>query len=259
MTLEEVSARLYCSMSKISRIETGRVAATVRDVRDLLDLYSVHGQERERLLALAIEARRKGRWRHVFKGVPDPRAFFELEGFATKISLYESLLVPGLLQTKDYFSLIVASAFPSISSDELERLIELRLLRQSTLVSENAPIVEVVLDEAALHRLVGGSPVMLRQLDYLVERARMPNLTFQVLPFVAGEHGGMVGPFTILDLPDTADPTLVHLEHLAGNLYVERRDLVAAYKLLFRRLQAMALTPEQSVDLLTELAEQLRL
>jgi transcriptional regulator with XRE-family HTH domain len=257
LTLEQVAERLFCSMSKISRIETARVTATVRDVRDLLDLYAVEGQQHEDLLRLARLARQKGPWWHAFKGVHDARTFFELEGFAVSISIYECLLIPGLLQTRAYVALILASAFPDLSPQEVERLVELRLLRQSTLTGDDAPSLEVVIDEAALHRLVGGPQVMGRQLHHLVEAAEMPNVTFQVLPFIAGEHGGMAGPFTILRFPEDADRGLGYLEPRSGELYLDRPDHVDAYERLFRSLQARAMTPDASISFTAELARRL--
>lgn len=113
------------------------------------------------------------------------------------------------------------------------------------------------MDEAALHRLVGGPHIMGRQLRRLAEVAQLPNVTFQVLPFVAGEHGGMVGSFTILRFPEEEDRGVVHLEPRSGELYLDRPDQVGAYERLFRSLQAIAMTPDASVALVSELARRL--
>ena len=257
LTLQQIATRLYCSTSKISRIETARVTASVRDVRDLLDLYAVDGQQRDDLLQLALEARQRGPWWHAFKGVQDVRTFFELERFAVSICNYECLLIPGLLQTRAYVQRILTSFSPQLSPSEVERMVELRLLRQSTLAGADPSSLEVVVDEAALHRLVGGHEVMSTQLRRLVEIAHRQNVLLQVLPFSAGEHGGMAGSFTILRFPEAVDPELVHLEPPSGELYLERQDLVATYERLFRRLQARALPPDQSIALVTRLERSL--
>jgi hypothetical protein len=136
-------------------------------------------------------------------------------------------------------------------------MVELRLLRQSTLAGADPSSLEVVVDEAALHRLVGGHEVMSAQLRRLVEIAHMQQVLLQVLPFSAGEHGGMAGSFTILRFPEAVDPELVHLEPPSGELYLERQDLVATYERLFRRLQARALPPDQSIALVTRLERSL--
>jgi transcriptional regulator with XRE-family HTH domain len=257
LTTDQVAAQLYCSPSKISRVETARVTAMLRDVRDMLELYQVSGQQQEDLLQLAREARQKDAWWHSCRDVPDVRTYMSFEKAAASIHVWESLIIPGLLQVEEYARLITRIIFSNLGEQELERHVELRMARQELLFRDEAPAVWVVLDEAALQRLVGMPTIIRHQLHHLTETARMPNVTLQVLPFRAGAHGGMIGPFTILGFPDSADPEVVHLESPTGDLYLDSTDQVHRYRILFKQLQVSALTPDESTVLLVDLAKKL--
>jgi transcriptional regulator with XRE-family HTH domain len=198
LTTDQVAGRLFCSPSKISRIETARVTGTLRDVRDMLELYEVSDQQRTDLLQLALEARQKDAWWHSCRDVPDVRTFMGFERATDSIRVYESLIIPGLLQVEHYACLITRSIFPTLNHETIKRHVELRLARQALLASDDAPTLSVVLDEAAIQHLVGMPHVIRDQLRHLTGAAHMPNVTFQVLPFAAGAHGGMIGPFMIL-------------------------------------------------------------
>jgi hypothetical protein len=131
------------------------------------------------------------------------------------------------------------------------------MARQSLLVTDDPPTLQVVLDEAALHRLVSRRQLIREQLKRLIEAAAMPDVTLQLISFEAGPYGGMTGPFTILSFPDPADPPVVHLEHPTGDLYLDSADQVRRYRILFEDLQAVAATPDESITLLVEMAEAL--
>jgi hypothetical protein len=115
----------------------------------------------------------------------------------------------------------------------------------------------VVLDEAVFHRLVGGAPVMRRQLDQLVMVAGLPNVTLQVLPFAVGAHPGMDGSFAILCYEDPADPDLVFAENAAGGLFLEKDEELRRYHFIFDHLRASALPPDESVAFLATRAKEL--
>jgi transcriptional regulator with XRE-family HTH domain len=191
MTSEQVSAHLGCTPSKISRVETASVRANPRDVRDLLDLYRVNGRLGEDLLRLAQEARRKEDWWRAYRDVPDVRVYIALEQAASSILAYETLGIPGLLQVEGYARRITRAIFPDLDDRKVERLLELRMARQSLLDVDDAPTLEVVVDEAAIRRLTSQRELMWEQLKHLVDAAGRPNVTFQLLPFSAGPHGGM--------------------------------------------------------------------
>src|ERR1051325_4118372 len=131
LTIDEVGEKLECSASKISRIETGHVGVTPRDVRDMLELYAIDEDQREALVQLAREARKKGWWHaynEVFTG-----SFVGLESDAASLHTHQALLVPGLLQTEHYIRTIMRAVRPDAGEEELERRVVARLTRQRLL------------------------------------------------------------------------------------------------------------------------------
>jgi transcriptional regulator with XRE-family HTH domain len=246
LTIDRVAAALECSDSKISRIETGQVSATPRDVRDMLEIYGVDPQQRDELIQMAREARQKGWW-HAFGGIPVP-AIVGFETAASSMSLYAALLIPFFFQTPDYARAVLRAVRGDLPSTELERLLELRMARQSLLNQDEPPLLWVVLDEAALRRRVGGAETMRAQLERLQQAALLPNVTLQVLPFSGGEHAGMDGGFTIIGFAEEADPNLVYIENITSDLYVEDAAEVRKYDLSFDHLRASALSPTDSAQ-----------
>ena len=246
MTIEEVAAALECSDSKISRIETARVGATPRDVRDLADLYRVDDAQRERLITFAREARQRGWW-HAYGGDRTP-ALVGYESAATALYVYSALLVPGLLQTERYARAVLADLALDLGGDEVDSTIGLRKERQERLKAGTTKFTAVV-DEAVLQRLVGGRDVMRQQLEYLAEAADQPNITLLMLPFSARVVPGVDGYFTIIDFADPDDSDVVYLEGRFNSTYVssvENPDELHAYKETFRRLRGASLSPAAS-------------
>ena len=253
LTVERVAERLLCSPSKVSRMETGHGIATARDIRDLCDLYGVTDEaERDRMTALAREGKRRGWWQSYDLGYG---TFVGLEAEAVAISDFQSSVVPGLLQTADYARAGHEAYLPRLSADQIERNIEAKLKRQSLLTQASPPTFAVVMDEAVLHRVVGGPQVMGAQLDRLIEAARLPNVAMQVIPFAAGYHPGLESNFNILDLPAPA-PSVVFVEGLAGSIYFERPDDLKRYREVFERLQTIALSPKDTINAITKIKAQ---
>lgn len=255
LTIERVAKSLECSDSKISRIENGQVGASPRDVRDMLGLYEVDAQQRDALIEIAREARQKGWW-HAYRDVPVVPASIGLEEGATALRMYAALLVPGLLQTRDYAIAVLRALQPSLAAEQFERWVDLRLRRQSLLDRVGAPTLWTILDEAVLRRPVGGAEVMRDQLRRLVEDSERPNVTLQVLPFAAGEHAGMDGGFTIFGFARSADSDVVHLDNSSGDLYLEDPEEIRRYNEVFDQLKTAALRPDDSLALVVGLSRQ---
>lgn len=254
ITIDTVAERLECSASKISRIETGHTSATPRDVRDMLTVYGVVGDEREELVQIAREARQKGWW-HPYSAVLTG-AYVGLEQAARSIRTYEQQVLPGLLQTEDYARAMIRAARPDITLDEVDRRVRVRLNRQSLLVQDDPIDLWAVLDEAVLSRPVGGDKVMRAQLERLLDATDLPNVTVQVLPFEAGAHAGMDGTFAILDFPEPGDPDIVFVENATGGLFLEKSDELRKYIFIFDHIRAAALRPDESVAMIAKLTKE---
>jgi transcriptional regulator with XRE-family HTH domain len=254
VTIDHVAERLECSGSKISRIETGQTGVTPRDVRDMLSIYGVDLEYAETLLRIAREARQKGWWQ--LYGDVLTGAYVGLEAAADRVRSYEALVVPGLMQTEDYAQAMIHAARPDISLAEVEKRVRVRMSRQSLLTQDDPLDLWVVLDEAVLHRPVGGAEVMTRQLLHLVQVSELPNVTLQVLPFAAGAHAGMDGTFTILLYDESADQNFVFAANAAGGLFLEKDDELQRYGFIFDYLRANALRPADSASMIVKLAKE---
>jgi transcriptional regulator with XRE-family HTH domain len=256
VTREEAGYSIRASESKISRMELGRVSFKSRDVADLLTLYGVTDDaEREPLLGLARSSGRAGWWHSYSDVLPSWfQTYVGLEAAAERIGTYELQFVHGLLQTEEYAHAVVVSGHKGEPSrSEVDRRIALRLARQKLLVSESAPHLHCVLDEAALRRPYGGPGVMDEQLQMLLEFSEYPNITLQVVPFARGGHVAESGAFTLLRFAEDELPDLVYLEQLTGALYLDKREEVAAYQVVLDRLAAEALDASGTRRLIDEL------
>lgn len=255
ITIETVADRSGFSSSKVSRIETGHIGASPRDVREMLAIYGVHGTDADDLVQVARDARGKGWW-HLY-GPILTGAFVGLEAEATAIKAYEAQLVPGLLQTPMYAEQVIRAAKRDIGAEELARRVELRMKRQSLLIQDEPLELWIMLDEAAVHRVVGSAATMRDQLRHLVSTMGLPNVTVQVLPFSAGAHAGMDGNFTVLEYADAPELDVVFAENAAGGLFLEKEDEIRRYREIFGDLRSSALSPGASAELLAERAREL--
>lgn len=227
-------------------METGQRGATARDIRDLCDIYEVTDPaERERLARLAAEGKQQGWWQA-----------HDLDYFATYVGLeeaaiavrgYQSSVIPGLLQTPAYARAMAEVIVPEVSPSRVDELVTVKMRRQA-LLSKDPPLpLSVILDEAALHRVVGGPQAMRAQLDHLVEAAGLYGVTIQVIPYSTGAHPALESTFSILDF-DEPVPSVVYVEGLIGFIYVERSQDVARYERVFGRLREIALSPKRSLE-----------
>lgn len=258
-TCEQVAEELDCSDSKISRVETGGLKARPRDVRDMLDLYGVARERRDKLITLARESSRRKSWWHVYEDVVTEwfSVYVELETEARSVRNFEPLLVPGLLQTERYARAVIQAADPSAAESEVDRWATLRNKRQDLLTQEKPLHLWAIVDEAALSRPIGGSDVMAEQLEHLRRAADGPNITFQVVPFGIGAHASLSGPFHILEFPDPEDHDVVYLENQASGLFLEDPEKVRGYCQTFDHLRAAALRPDESARLVADVVERL--
>jgi transcriptional regulator with XRE-family HTH domain len=251
LTTEQAADAIRASHSKISRIEHGRVSFKERDITDLLTLYGVHSPaERLAVLTLAKEANMPGWWAGYSDILPHwLEPYFGLEAAATFIRAYELQFVPGLLQTPDYARSVIQLG-NAVSEDEIARRTEARIGRRTVLDRPDPPRKWAVVDEAALRRPIGGRAVMRGQLRHLIEMADHPAVTLQVLPFGAGGHRALGGPFTILRFaePDLRD--VVYIEQLTSALYLDKPTEVDSYLEVMEQLCLQAEPVDKTPDIL---------
>ena len=252
---EQAGEAIRASEWKIYRLENGQVGFKERDIVDLLSLYGVADQDEvASAVALALQANAPGWWHHYGDLLPHWfRAYVDLESAATLIRTYEGQLVPGLLQTEDYLRAMIGGARPDTSPEEIQRRVALRLTRQTLLERADAPRLWAVVDEAALRRPVGGAEVMRAQLERLIEAAKLPNVTLQILPLAVGAHPAMVGAFSILRFPDEELPDAVYLEHLTSALYLNKREEVDQYLHVMENVCIHSAPPDNTVEILTKI------
>jgi transcriptional regulator with XRE-family HTH domain len=243
LKVRHVAQRLECSVSKISRIETGLRGVHARDVRALCDLYGVDNKTREHLLQLASEGKQQAWWQPF--GLPYSR-YVGLEAEASLISDYRLDAIPGLLQTADYARAIVNAAVPRWVPEIVKQRVDGRLARQQILTRPNdRPTFQAVVDESALHRVVGGPEVMAAQLAWLLEVSAIPNVDLRVIPYSAGALPAGT-QFIILNfkLPDV--PDVVFIEGLTADQYLDDPEDVEAYSTTFRALRELAVDEGQA-------------
>jgi transcriptional regulator with XRE-family HTH domain len=254
MTTEQAADSIRSSHSKISRMEHGRVGFKERDIGDLLTLYEVtEGTEREALLSLAREAKTPGWWQGYTDILPHwVEPYFGLEAAASFIREFELQFVPGLLQIEEYARAVIRLGnLPS--EDEVVRRARARVSRQEILRREQPPKFWAVIDEGVLRRVIGGPEVMRAQLRHLIEMCDHPAVTLQVLPFSAGAHRAMGGPFTILrySAPDLRD--VVYIEQLTSALYLDKPADVDAYLEVIEEVSLQAKPASATPDLLRQI------
>ncbi|MET9487504.1 helix-turn-helix transcriptional regulator [Nocardia sp. NPDC006630] len=255
ITREAAGEHIRGSHAKISRLELGRTGFKERDIRDLLSLYHVDDPgEREQFLDLVRKANEPGWW-HRYSDLLPPwfETYLGLEYAAKSIRTYEGQLVPGLLQTADYARSIVALGH----DEDGERRVSLRRHRQELLTRPSAPSFWAVLDEAVLHRPVGGAAVLREQINQLIEMSQLPNITIQVLPYSAGGHAAAGSSFTMLRFAEAELPDIVYLEQLTSALYLDRRQDLELYRQVMDQLSVQAEPPERSRKLLEKIAAEL--
>ena len=257
LTVAEAATRLLVAPSKISRIETAQRNATIRDVRDLCEIYGIDDPAvRDHLMELARGSRERAWWQE--SGLsPGMQNLIGQEGAAETIKEFEPLSVPGLLQTREYAAAITSAYVSPGDDDFVRRVVETRMRRQQLLDDDNSPELVVVLDEAVLHRIIGGPAIMRRQIDHLIERAQHPRLTIRVIPFAAGAHVGLNGGFTILEFPPLDADGSAH--DLASTVYIEnlheytfrlQLEDVDRYRSAFASLTSASAEPQKTLALL---------
>lgn len=252
LTVEAVGERLLCSATKISRIETGARRASLRDVRDLCRLYEAGEEQTAELMSLARQAREPG-WYAQYEDL-DLAPYIGLEQEATAITFFSNYWIPGLLQTEDYAQAIIKAIAPKIDQKVFEQRVEVRMRRQEILEQSTRPRFRSLMDEAVLHREVGGPRVMRDQLDQVIRVVGAEQATVQIIPFSAGAYASADGNFSLLEFANSPDiPDLIYVEGLTSHLYQERDTEIKRYREALEYLRDSALNPRESLRLIEKI------
>jgi transcriptional regulator with XRE-family HTH domain len=259
LTREEVAGRTGINEATLYRLEVAKARPQARTLVALLDLYGVtDAAHRDELRALAKQSDEQS-WLQSFP--PDlPEAYttyIAFEGEAQSLLNYECLFIPGLLQIEDYARAALSRGIPNATKEEIGRRVEARMARQAVLTRETPLRLWAIVDEAALHRPVGGTAVMTAQLEHLASCADTPQVTLQALPYAVGGHPGMPGSFAIMRFADAGAGDVVYIETQASTLFLESSADLERFTGIFEHLRALALPPDESVALIRGVARDL--
>lgn len=256
MTLDDLRRQLRWSESKLSRFERAEVNAGPAEIIALATIYGIDESVRDDTVRLAVDAlESEDRWGRYgpdsLRG--DFKDFVDDEAEAAEIRSVETVLISGLLQTAAYVEAMLRGWAPDVDDEVIAERRELRLQRQARLDDADEPLhLHAILHEPALHLPIGGSAVMREQLDHLLARAKMPNVTVQVLPSSLGAFPGIGASYRLVSF-DRGETGAVYLEGLEDGLYIEEENDIEAYTLNFERLRKTALAPTVSARRITEI------
>ncbi|MBZ6232574.1 helix-turn-helix domain-containing protein [Streptomyces olivaceus] len=230
---------IFCTGSLIGQIETTKKVPT-RDFSERVDAALGTDGLFSRLIGLVLRSQLPTWF----------QPYAEMEANAAYISTYQAQLVYGLLQTEEYARAVLATGMP----DDLEGLAAARMERQRILERDQPPLAWVVLDEAVLHRPIGGPEVMRRQLARLLEFVAHRWMHVQVLPNEVGAHASLAGSFNFLRFDD--NPDVVYTEDLISGHMTANPETIREAALRYARLQAAALSVEDSAELIIRVMEE---
>ena len=252
LTQQQVAEAMDWSLSKMNRIEQAKTGISINDLRMLLRLYDVTDEgETERLVGMARQAKQSPWWPRRFSEVASKELLdlIDYEFAASGIRQFETSFVPGILQTEDYASAVLHVFHGEDSAPErVAALVDLRTRRRDLLSGGNAPKFSFLLDESVIKRLVGSPSVMREQLESLVKVAELPNVMLQIVPFSAGLHPGMKGPFEVVEFDDMPDENIVFIDRPGGSLISDDPKTTESYLKDYRRIAEKSLTPADSTE-----------
>jgi transcriptional regulator with XRE-family HTH domain len=261
LNLEDTSEQLAerdqdISPSKLSRLENGRGAIKLQDIRALMDLFKVENEsQRELLLQMAREAKAAGTaawWTDYESVLPSGLStYVALEAAAARLLAFTNGLIEGLLQTPEVAHVLIQKARPTDPVEVVTSLVELRMQRQKALREDPRLELVTIMDEGALLRPIGGAEAMKRQIQHIVEVCEeLPNVQLQVIPLSKGAYASQHGLFTLIEPRDPAVEPVAYVDSTGGNLYLQRPGQIQRFRRMFGDLQAIALDPEESLDLI---------
>ena len=252
LTIVVAADRLEITRSALGRFENGIGTVSVHLLRSMMDVYD---QRMDDVLDMIRQARKPGWWKRY--GISD-KDFVALETAASRISVYEVNLVPGLLQTADYTQALFNSGREQRRADWIANQLEVRLIRQERLTDEEHPLhLDAVVNEVALRTPAAHAKVMLGQLRHLTLISELPTVTLRVLPMSTFSREGAYSGFNILDFPLPGQPSMCHAIHALGDVRQDKSEFVEPARLRFTHLRSLALAPNESIALIEQVANEL--
>lgn len=260
LTQEEVATAMDWSLSKIIRIETGAVGVSTNDLTALLRLYKVTDPKRVSDLVLRGRAARQQTWYSKYRTVLPPTYFqyIEYETSASIIRSYETLVIPGLLQTEEYATTTAQLFRLNLSAKKVKTLAEVRVKRQELLMGQSKPpLLFFILDESVIRRLIGDEKLRKAQLEKLIQVAKRPRITVEIVPFSVGLHRGMAENFNILEFGESADNDVLYFESNRDSIFShDTTEEITIYRELFEDLRRLSLGSKGTLDYLIEVASE---
>ncbi|MCD0444803.1 helix-turn-helix domain-containing protein [Glycomyces sp. A-F 0318] len=254
---DEIAELMDCSESKIRKIEEGRIGISRIELLYLLDLLGVKDEEnRTALVELAKKGKERGYWAS-FGSVPTAfENLLGIEGAATTIRFFESMMVDGMLQTEKYAWALIESTWHS-GQTPVENQVEMRMERQRRLLDEDPPEIWAIFDEAVLRRNIGGPEIMHEQLLHLLEFGKRPYVNIQIVPLSHGGYHGLLGPVKLLEFPEDFHSPVAYAETQAGSFYLEKESEVQRCSVAYSHMMAAALSQQESAKLIRAVAKEL--
>ncbi|WP_069735560.1 DUF5753 domain-containing protein [Streptomyces sp. EN27] len=244
-TQEQQGKEIGYSAAAISAMET--CAQPASDAM-LVELQRVHGNG-TRIFETARKYMRMERLPEQFKD------YALLEEAALSLQLFVTNIVHGLFQTEAYARALIGGGYPPLPDARVEELVQLRMARKALFDRDPLPMIEIIIDESVLRRVIGSEEIMREQLLHLVERARRRNVTLLVLPLDAGKYGEYAaghGQMNLLETPEHEH--LVYLEAQEESLLISDPAKVSTYAQRYAKIRSQALGPRESLDLIMRLA-----
>jgi transcriptional regulator with XRE-family HTH domain len=251
LTLETVCDQMGWAQSKLSRMENGQQCISTADLASLLVIYGVRGKDRQQLLHLVERQDEPGRWDFNSPLNAESKPLVRLEPQATSLVAAEPILIPGLIQTRDYTRAVLKAS--KVPLEQIEPRAKERSLRQLVLTKHNPPKLDMIVDEAALRRVFGSRKVMAKQLRVMAAAAERPNVRLWVLPFRTGEVG-LFSSFYLMNFP--RNKSVVYLETMASGIYHEDAEKIDYFRQQASELARVALNPAESGALVARIASE---
>ncbi|WP_404868462.1 helix-turn-helix domain-containing protein [Kitasatospora griseola] len=255
LTAADVAVPLGCSVSKVTRIETGQRSATAEDFNILMEIFEVPDQERSHLEALFKRGRKRtSMWWDSYADVLSSRyvEFIRYEHEAVSVFDYQIVYVPSLLQTEDYARAVTAVGFAALGPDQIDSLVEVKMRRQHRIHEDEPLRFRGVITQAALEFHVGGPAVQASQLGHLRTMMSLPNVDLRVIPFSKGEEGTLTGAFSTFTNEGPDAPEAAFAEHVTGSVFVDDALGLRRLHRLSNYLAEAALSVDESLELIEQ-------